>query len=157
MKKLVSLMLVLVMICSFSIVAFATTDYRNGTDVTYNPADPDGIPDSGDEVDLEAYTVTVPAVMLPGSEATVTASGTWASNRQLVVTADETVTLVNSISNADEKVLTVSFDGITKAGDNTAAVSATESIAVQEITNALFGTWSGHFNYEVEMQDVVNN
>ena len=155
MKKIVSLILVLVMVCSLGIAVCAAdeyVDYRTGTDVTYNPADPDGIPESGDEVDLEAYTVTVPATMLPGTEATVTATGAWATNRKLVVTADTSVVLGNDIDDTT-KELDVTFDGINATGNNEVEQTFTATVAVEEIENALFGVWSGHFSYEAGIVD----
>jgi hypothetical protein len=155
MKKVLSLLLVLVMVCSFSVCAFATTDYTNGTLVSYDATadnDGDGQPDAS-----EAWTVTVPAAMAPGDTAAVKAEGTWASNRQLVVTADDTVTLTNSIKAADQKVLDVTFAGITLAGSNTAAVEQSANLSVADISDALFGVWSGTINYDVEMQDVPAN
>jgi hypothetical protein len=59
--------------------------------------------------------------------------------------------LTNSINSADQKILDVTFAGIEKAGDNTATVTTTEAVSVANIENALFGTWSGKFNYTVEM------
>lgn len=156
MKKTLSLLLVLVMVCSLSMNVFAANvDYTNGTDVSFNGEldnDGDGNPDAS-----EAYTVTVPATMAPGETAAVNASGTWASNRQLVVTADDSVTLTNSINAADQKVLAVTFAGIVKAGSNTVAVSATEDLTVADISDALFGVWSGTIEYSVEMQNVATN
>lgn len=152
MKKTLSLLLVLAMVFSLSVNVFATTDYTNGTQVSFNGEadnDGDGNPDAS-----EAYTVTVPAVMAPGDTAAVTAEGTWASNRQLVVTADDTVTLTNSINSADQKVLDVTFAGIVKAGDNNVAVSDSADLSIANIENALFGTWSGLIEYNVEMQNV---
>lgn len=152
MKKIVSLLLVLAMAVSIVPMALATRDYTGGTDVVYDATadnDNDGQPDSA-----EAWSVTVPALLAPGEEGDVVASGTWASNRKLVVTADATVTLSNSINSADQKVLDISFDGIELVGSNTAEVSSTVVVGVADIADALFGTWSGTFTYDVEMGDV---
>ena len=151
MKKIVSLLLVLAMAVSVVPMALATRDYTAGTDVQYNAEadnDGDGQPDNS-----EAWTVTVPALLAPGAEGDVVAEGTWASNRKLTVTADATVTLSNSINAADQKVLNVTFAGIGLTGSNTEAVSQTVKVGVADITDALFGTWSGTFNYDVEMGD----
>ena len=152
MKKLISLGLVGVMALSMVPFAFATTDYTNGTQVSYNAEDPDG---DGNLDNVETWEVTVPALLVPGGAAgDVVASGKLNSTRQLVVTAPETVTLTNSINANDKKVLDVDFDGITMDGDNTQSVSATEAISVEAITEALFGTWSGTIVYDVVAQDI---
>lgn len=149
MKKYLSLFLALMLVCSFCVMpTFATTDVSKGTQVVYDASQDENNPG-------EAYTVTVPAKMAPGETATVSANGTWASNRQLTVTADATVILTNDLS-ADTKELTVTFDGIELGGSNTAAVSAEATISVADIENALFGTWSGTINYDVEMVEMVD-
>ena len=151
MKKLISLGLVGVMALSMVPMAYATTDYENGTKVEY-VADADA---NGDGIsDAEYYEVTVPALMTPGATAKVSAEGTWASNRKLVVTADTTVTLTNSISGADQKVLDITFtDGLVVAGSNTVEVTGEKDITIADIEDALFGTWSGTFNYTAGIVD----
>ena len=153
MKKILSLTLAVLMgVSAVPMVYAAETDYNNGTAVEYiadSDADGDGISDA------EAWTVTVPAKLAPGGAGDVTAAGTWASDRKLTVTADATVTLTNSINAQDTKTLDVTFAGIDLAGSNTAAVTDTKSVSVADIENALFGTWSGTFNYTVEMGDVA--
>lgn len=139
MKKIISLALVGVMALSMVPTALATTDYTNGTKVEYVG--------QGDA----QYTITVPALLSPGGEGNVTLQGTWASDETVKVTADKTVTLTNSINANDQKVLDVTFAGIEKAGDNTKTVQAVETVCVSDISNALFGTWSGKFNYNVEI------
>ena len=102
----------------------------------------------------EAYTVTVPATLAPGGSGEVAVEGTWGSNRRLVVSADKEVELVNSLNAYDRKTLAATFSGIKKDGNNTATVTATEAVSVGDIENALFGTWSGAFFYDVEMINV---
>lgn len=109
----------------------------------------------------EAYTVTVPASLtpgttsiIPGSMGVVTVEGTWASNRKLCVSAPSTVTLTNSIDGGT-KELGVMFQRIAKIGDNTAPISVKGNIFVNKITNALFGTWTGTITYTVSMIDVT--
>ena len=138
MKKILSLGLVGVMALSMIPTAFATTDYTNGTKVQYVG--------TGDA----EYTITVPALLKPSGSGTVTLEGTWASDCEVVVTADQSVTLTNSINPNDKKVLTVSFDGISALGSNVDTIVATETVSVGAIDNAIFGTWSGKFNYNVE-------
>ena len=140
MKKILSLTLAALLLVSMIPTAMAAeNNWQGGTKVEYTAAT------------NEQYTVTVPATLAPGGSGDVVASGTWGSNRKLTVTADDDVTLTNSINAADQKVLDVTFAGIEKAGDNTATVTATEAVSVANIENALFGTWSGKFNYNVEM------
>ena len=144
MKKIISITMAAVMLLSLVPTAFAAeNNWQGGTKVEYTATA------------NEQYTVTVPATLAPGAAGDVVASGTWGSNRKLTVTADKDVTLTNSINSADQKVLDVTFAGIEKAGDNTATVTATEAVSVADIQNALFGTWNGKFNYNVEMVDVA--
>ena len=138
MKKVISFVLAALMLVSAVPTALATNDYTAGTRVEYTA--------NGNE----SYTITVPALLAPGGSGTVTLSGTWADNRIITVTADPTVTLKNSIKETDTKTLNVNFDGISEAGSNTGSQTFTESVSVDNITNALFGTWSGKFNYNVE-------
>lgn len=144
MKKIISFALVACMLLSIVPMASATRDYTQGTQVVYTS--------SG----TESYTITVPALLAPGGDGTVTLSGTWAENRIVTVTAEPTVTLKNSIKETDTKTLNVNFDGISEAGSNTGSQTFTESVSVDSITNALFGTWSGKFNYNVEISNVAS-
>ena len=145
MKKILSITLAAVMLLSMIPTAFAAeNNWQGGTKVEYTAAT------------NEQYTVTVPATLAPGGSGDVVASGTWGSNRKLTVTADDDVTLTNSINAADQKVLDVTFPGIELAGSNTAAVSETKQVSVAAMpADALFGTWSGTFYYDVEMVDVA--
>ena len=132
------------MLCSLSVSAFAApfapeVQPSNSTTVTYTGTG------------IESYTVTVPASLAPGGSGAVKVEGTWASNRRLSVTAPSTVTLTNSINSADTKTLDVTFEGIEKFGNNNVAVSDTKTIFVADISNALFGTWSGTISYSVYM------
>ena len=143
MKKILSLTLVLAMVMSMGITtAFAAGNWEGGTQVTYTATG------------AEEWTVTVPASLTPGNAGDVTAAGTWGSNRKLVVTADDSVKLTNSINSADYKDLAVTFADIKLVGDNTQAVSERKQVSVAEMpADALFGTWSGTFYYDVEMFD----
>ena len=142
MRKIISLALSACMLLSIIPIASATRDYTQGTQVVYTS--------SG----TESYTITVPALLAPGGDGTVTLSGTWAENRVVTVTAEPTVTLKNSIKETDTKTLNVNFDGISESGSNTGSQTFTGSVSVDDITNALFGTWSGKFNYNVDISDV---
>ena len=143
MKKILSLGLAVTMAMAALPVAYAAEaggNWGTGTEVTYTNA-----------AAKEEYTVTVPASLTPGGAAgEVIAQGTMASNRKLVVTAPETVTLKNSINAENTKTLNVTFLGISEAGSNTSKQTFTEPVSVEGISNALFGTWSGKFNYNVD-------
>ena len=139
-NKFVSLLLAMVMAASLAVPAFAET---HSTAVTYTGTG------------VESYTVTVPATLAPGESGDVSVSGTWATNRKLTVTAPSTVTLTNSINSSDTKTLAVTFDGIAKTGDNTVGVSETKTITVADISDALFGTWSGVISYTVSMDNAA--
>lgn len=79
----------------------------------------------------------------------------WPSNATVKVTADASVDMLNSINNTDKKTLDVYFDGISEAGSNTTSQTFTKGISVASIANALFGTWSGTFYYNVESEMTV--
>ena len=142
MKKIISFVLATLLLVSAVPTALATNDYSQGTQVVY------------EATGSESYTITVPAQLAPGGSGTVTLQGTWADNRIVTVTADQTVTLTNSIKAEDKKVLNVNFAGISEAGNNIDSQTFTEDVSVDDITNALFGTWSGKFNYNVEIENV---
>lgn len=146
MKKIISLLLVLAMVLSMGVTSVFAAEiggnWGDGTVVTYN----------ADATATEYYTVTVPASLDPGDGGTVTAEGKFPSNMTLTVTADTSVSLSDGIST---KTLGVSFAGIELVGSNTAAVSASNSVAVanwsDEVKAPLFGEWKGTFNYFVEL------
>lgn len=151
MKKIFSTILAVVMAISMTTVAWAapdpdTPDISGGGDnnqtttVTY----------TGNGT--ESYTVTVPASLTPGASGNVKISGTWASNRELKVTADSTVTMTNNLDKGT-KTLAVAFDGINRIGNNETAISDTEAISIENISNALFGTWTGSISYTVSMSN----
>ena len=140
MKRIVSLLLAVAMSVSAVPTAFAadTQDYSLGTQVVFTAAN------------NENYTITVPASLNPGQSGTVTLEGYWPDSKTVTVTAEKTVTLKNSIKAADTKTLNVTFLGISEAGSNTSKQTFTEPVSVEGISNALFGTWSGKFNYNVD-------
>jgi len=150
MKRIFSFLLAALLLVSAVPMAQATNDYTAGTQVTYDATadnDGDGQPDN-----TEAYTVTVPAKLAPGGSGTVTLQGTWAADRYITVTSSQEIEMVNDINSADKKTLAVSFDGIGKRGSNTTAQTVTEMISVANITDALFGTWSGLIEYNVDIE-----
>ena len=150
MKKILSLTLAALMVVSMVPTAFAAdVDYQNGTEVEYTGSRTTVNAD-GTETHNAEYTITVPALLAPGGSGTVTLAGYWPSDATVKVTADQSVDMLNSINNADKKTLTVTFAGIELAGSNTATVTDNEAVSVSDISAALFGTWSGKFNYNVE-------
>lgn len=139
MKKILSLALAGVMMFSALPMAYAAdVNYDQGTQVSYTAAN------------AESYTITVPASLAPGGSGTVTAKGTWPSTKNLRVTADESIEMVNSISTAANKELDITFEPIILAGSQTAEVSTTSDITVEDISDALFGEWKGTINYNVD-------
>lgn len=146
MKKIISLSLAVMLLVSTipSVYAADTNNYDQGTQVVYTA--------NG----AESYTVTVPAVMQPGQTSEVKLEGTWAENRVVNVTADATVTLVNSINSQDTKILNIDFvGGISATGSNVSSQTFTKPISVANISDALFGEWRGTFNYNVSTTDAV--
>ena len=152
MKKTLSLVLAIIMMLSTCIIPVSATEaggnWNGGTLVSYDAEDPDG---DGIKNNTEAYTVTVPAQLAPGTAGEVVLAGTWASDRIVIVTADEEVVLENSINPNNTKTLVVTFATIEQEGSNTAAIEVKEDVSVAGITNAIFGTWSGTFNYFVDI------
>lgn len=140
MKRILSLLLAVAMSVSAVPTAFAadTQDHSLGTQVVFTAEN------------NENYTITVPASLNPGQSGTVTLDGYWPDSKTVTVTAEKTVTLKNSIKAADTKTLNVTFLGISEAGSNTSKQTFTEPVSVEGISNALFGTWSGKFNYNVD-------
>ena len=141
MKKYLSLALALIMVLSLSATAFAAENPEAATtSVSY----------TGNGI--ESYTITVPSSMAPGDTGNVKVDGTWATNRKIVVTAPETVTLTNDIDGG-QKTLALTFEGLDETGDNTVENHLSASISVEGIDNALFGTWSGNVEFSVSMED----
>lgn len=141
MKKYLSLALALIMVLSLSATAFAAENPEAATtSVSY----------TGNGI--ESYTITVPSRMAPGDSGEVEIDGTWATNRRIIVTAPETVTLTNSIDGG-RKTLALSFEGLDVTGDNTVENHLSATISVADIDNALFGTWSGNIEFSVSMAD----
>ena len=163
MKKILSLLLVGVMVFSMIPAAYATETYNNpdantemGTDVAVTGTRTT-LDENGDPVHNVEYTVTVPAKLIPGvgqtASGTVTLEGYWPSNATITVTAEDKVEVVNSISGGDKKELAITFADIVKAGDNDGIVTTSETVTVAGIDAALFGSWEGVFNYNVEYAD----
>ena len=155
MKKIISLLLSLSLLLSMVVMPASATEaggnWNGGTQVSYDAEadnDGDGVADSS-----EAYTVTVPAQLAPGQSGNVVLAGTWPSNRIVNVNAESSVRLTNNINPANEKNLEISFEPIEQAGSNISAIEVSKEISVENIDKAIFGTWSGRFNYQVSVDD----
>lgn len=147
MKRLFSLLLVVVMVLSLGTVIFAET-WGETTTVTYSGKYQGG---GGGTGGTEEYDLTIPATIVAGGDAgIVTLTGHWPSNRQVVVDADDKVTLSNG---SDSEDVAVTFSGITKKGSNISELEASESISVAEPLNAYFGEWQGVLTYTVVIED----
>lgn len=127
--------------CGYCDCFESQANFNQGTVVTYKG--------TGNEF----YTITVPAVLSPGQTGSVVLEGQWALNRVVSVTADEFVTLTNSIKSSETKELKVSFDGIAEKGNNVSALRFDSDVSVENMRNALFGVWRGKFNYNVSIED----
>ena len=161
MRKLIGLLLVMAVMCSLCTVTFATTSWENGTDVSYlgdkTTIDDNGTPDDpSDDTEIydTPYTVTVPKLMAPGGTGDVVATGSFPSTQTLVVDCDDTVLMNHTLAGVDsddDKTLDVTFTGISLAGNNEEQVTMTKTVSVADITDALFGQWHGHFDYDVDL------
>lgn len=155
MKKILSLAMVGVMMFSALPMAYATNTYENPTNETAMGTAVEYVANSDAN---RAYTITVPAKLVPKQDAavsgTVTLKGKWASNETVKVTADAEVELTNSINAEDKHKLAITFNTMEYAGDNTEEKTYTETVSVAAMpAAALFGEWTGKFNYNVEFDD----
>lgn len=105
---------------------------------------------------VEEYTITVPAKMVPGSSSNIIVEGTWASNRSVVVSADQSVELTNNLNPLSKKILQISFNGIDGDGNDLGSSYFEETISLDEMpSDVLFGTWSGRFSYSTLIKDAT--
>lgn len=137
MRKICLFPLVGAIVLSSLPIALADhVDYTSGTLINFTANSP------------ETYNVTVPAQLSPGESGVVSLTATIPSNVTIDVTADDVVVLSNNLDD-NTKTLNVHFDGISKSGNNLESVSASAPISIDNITNALFGQWSGKVEYYV--------
>lgn len=149
MKRLFSLLLVVIMVLSLGTVIFAET-WGETTTVTYSGKYQGG---GGGTGGTEDYDLTIPATLeAGGAPGTVTITGHWPANRQAVVDADDKVTLSNG---SDSEDVAITFAGITKKGSNVAELEASENISAAEPLNAYFGEWQGILTYTVVIEDIA--
>lgn len=139
MRKFVSLVLALVMVCSLSVCAFATQDYSLGTAVSV----------VGEN---SGYTVTVPATMQAGQTGTVTASGAWHSKQVLKVSTPEVVEVSYNGQSID---VGITFDTIEQRGSDISAFNIVRDITLEDVSTT-FGTWTGIIEYTVEMTELIS-
>ena len=158
MKRFASILLIVALILSVTVAPVSATEasgnWNNGTLVSFDAEadnNGDGIADS-----VEFYTVTVPAQLAPNTTGKVVLSGAWPSNRMVIVTADKEVVLENNINSSNTKTLPVEFESIKQVGDNAFKIEVEENVSVAAISNAIFGTWSGTFNYMIDIVDASN-
>ena len=139
-------MFCLIIVLFFSYLYFTSYADEYGTDVEFIGTG------------IEAYNVTVPAMIKPNGSGNVIVEGEWASNRVVNITADEYVEIVNEDNVFDKRKIDVNFLGISAKGNNSASQIVDEKILVGDIySDILFGKWKGTFNYNVEIVDNVNN
>lgn len=139
MKKFTSIVLALALVLCMSVTAFAAGET---TTVTYTGTA------------SESYTLTVPATMEAGDTDNVNLSGTWASNRQATVSCPSSIVMTCDLDNSTQN-LTITFPDLVVVGDNENAISEDADITVADMSNVLFGTWTGTIEYTVEFDDVA--
>ena len=153
MKKILSLTLAALMVVSMVPTAFAAEaggNWAGGTAVDVT-GEKTIVAADGSETHNAEYTLTVPAKLAPGAEGTVILAGYWPSDATVKVTADAKVNMVHSINSIDTRDLVVTFGGIEKAGANFGSQSFDAQVSVAAMPEgAMFGTWHGVFNYQVE-------
>lgn len=93
------------------------------------------------------YQVTVPATMSPGDSGQVKVVGAWKPSQTLKVTCPNKVTLAYGEQTLD---VGITFEGIEQAGSLLDEFSITKDISVENKA-VMFGTWTGHLTYTVEM------
>lgn len=136
-KKLMSLLLSCVMIFGLCASALAGEDAGQSTKVSLSGTGSD------------SYLLVVPANMTPGTSNIVKLSGTWPSNKTYTITVDNTVVLRNDIDTSETVSASVSMDTLSLAGNNKTSVSANANVSVGQISDVLFGNWTGSFKYYV--------
>lgn len=139
MKRILSVLMVVVMLVSATPTAFAS-DSSEGTDIVMIG-----------EYATEAYTVTVPAQLAPGESGEVVVKGGWRPSKMVTVSCPNSVTLTYEGQTID---VGVNFPGITQAGSMDDAINRVETISV-ESKSVAFGTWTGHLSYTVSFSEFI--
>lgn len=136
MKKILSLALAVMMLVSaVPMVYAADIGFGQSTTITLYGED------------AESYSIDVPATLQPGQSGTVSVSGKWGSNKTMTVTCPDTVTLYYGEQSMN---VGIEFADIALVGSDTEGVSTTSTVSVND-ASALFGTWTGVLNYEIEL------
>lgn len=103
-------------------------------------------------IGTQTWELEVPAQLKPGQTGEVKLTGTWSSSKRIDVNVDEQVELVNNIDGVS-KELKVEFNNISEIGNNTLPIEIKEIIVVEEITDALFGEWTGNIIYNLSCKE----
>lgn len=145
MKKILSLALAGVMMFSALPVAYAAdVEVGIGTDVTVTGTQ------------ASEYEITVPATLQAGgASGNVIATGTWKSDKTLIVTTADEVEVENTETGLKTMVPVV-FDGINAAGNDLAVMSISKAISLEK-GDILFGEWVGHIEYNVEWEATTSS
>ena len=153
MKKVITLILALLLLGSLSVGAFAATGNSSQSQtVSYSN-------NAG-----SSYTVTVPAkidLTAAGGSGEVSVKGNWAANETLTVTCPAEVTLTNNIVTTETQPVSVSLGsenaGITQTGNNASESTASATLIVGEVKDALFGVWTGTVEFTVALESKIFN
>lgn len=142
MKKLLSLALVIVLLISAIPVCFAIqtggseVSVENGTDVLLQG-----------KYASSTYVITVPAQLSPGESGNVHVQGAWGENETLSISCPDKVVLTNT-TNGNTIDVNVMFDGFNQGGNLYEEFDVSLNISIENVA-VMFGTWTGHLNYEV--------
>lgn len=145
MKRIVSLLLVLSLVLSFSSFAFAEEEEKKfETAIIY-----EGI--------QTEYNITVPSDIKVGETKEVGISGYWPTDMVVNISVPEKVELISTSNSKDKIDLTVGFNSISLMGKGSSPVSVTEDLSVSKVSDKLFGTWKGIITYTVTIDTIVES
>lgn len=140
MKKIV-IIFSLILISFLSYISYASEDYSSSALVEYMG--------NGNE----EYVLTVPAKMSPGSSENVVLDGVLNSDYIINVMSDDSVILTNKSNSEDKRTLNVDFGGISEIGNDSYEQLFEKTISIDPMpSDVLFGTWTGVFNYYLEIE-----
>lgn len=139
MRKISTPLILTSILMLSSLTVLATSPTNKETQVTY----------SG--IGTQGYEIIVPSKLEPGQSGKVTAIGYWDSTKRLDVLTLDTVILTNSIDQKT-KELNIVYDDIHQLGNNTSIVEVEKDINIENIQNALFGTWDGTIEFSISLK-----